>query len=410
MTATRVGLVHVMTVPQTFVLLTGQATFMQQQGFALTAVASDGPYAPVFAAQEGVEVVPVDMPRRITPLADLRALRQLVAVLRARRPSIVHAHTPKGGLLGMLAAWIALVPVRIYHVRGLPLETATGVTRLLLRISERVSCTLAHRVFCVSHSLRDRIVEMGLVASEKVLVPHAGSGNGVDAAGAYNPDRMDHNTRDTCRREWGVPLDAPLVAFVGRIGREKGIVELVEAWALVRLAVPTAHLVLAGPVDNARDSLPTRVMDALRNDPRVHLLGHLKDARAVYATADLVAHPSHREGFPNVPLEAAAMGRPVVTTLATGCRDAVMDGVTGALVHVGDVQALAAALQRYLASPELREEHGAAGRARALREYEPQRIWASYLAEYHRLLSMRGLSAPVAIPAVQPSVFNDMIA
>lgn len=410
MTDRRVGLVHVMTVPQTFVLLTGQATYMQQHGFAITAVASDGPYAPVFAAQENVEVVAVEMPRRITPLADLRALRQLVAVLRARRPSIVHAHTPKGGLLGMLAGWIARVPVRIYHVRGLPLETATGVTRLLLSLSERVSCTLAHRVFCVSHSLRAQIVTLGLVDEAKVLVPHAGSGNGVDAAGAYNPDRIDAGTREACRRDWGVPPDAPVVAFVGRIGREKGIIELSEAWALVRTAVPTAHLVLAGPIDNARDSLPASVMSALRGDPRVHLLGLLTDVRVVYAAADLVAHPSHREGFPNVPLEAAAMGRPVVTTLATGCRDAVVDGVTGVLVPVGDTQALAAALQRYLASPALRAEHGTAGRVRALREYEPQRIWASYLAEYHRLLSMRGLPAPVAIPAFQTSGSNDMIA
>ncbi len=404
MTHEDVRLVHVMTVPQTFVLLTGQATFMQQQGLRLTAVASDGPYAPVFAEREGVEVVAVEMPRRITPLADLVALWQLVGVIRARRPSIVHAHTPKGGLLGMLAAWISRVPVRIYHVRGLPLETASGLTKLLLGASERVSCALAHRVFCVSHSLRDQIVSLRLVDERKVMVAHAGSGNGVDGAAAYNPARFSPTERVELRRTWALPDDAAVIAFVGRLGHDKGIVELTAAWKIVREAVPTAHLVLAGPIDDARDTLPADVLATLRTDTRIHLLGLLKDARAVYAAADVVVHPSHREGFPNVPLEAAAMALPVVTTLATGCRDSVVDGVTGALVPVADADALAAALRRYLDSPELRASHGAAGRERVLNDFAPERIWATYIHEYRRLLQEHGLPLPVPVTLRDPQL------
>lgn len=402
MNAHTVRLVHVMTVPQTFVLLTGQATFMRRNGFDLTAVASDGPYAAVFAAQEGVDVVAVDMPRRITPFADLRALQELVGVMRKRRPTIVHAHTPKGGLLGMLAAWITRVPVRIYHVRGLPLETASGVTGMLLAISERVSCTLASRVFCVSHSLRDQIVAMGIVGRDKVMVANAGSGNGVDAVRMYNPDQLPRGSRNERRCEWGVPSDASVIAFVGRLGRDKGIIELTDAWRVLREEFPLAHLVLAGPIDDVRDVLPAAVMDLLRADGRVHLLGLLKDAREVYAAADVVVHPSHREGFPNVPLEAASMRLPVVTTLATGCRDSVVDGVTGALVPVGDATALASALRRYLAEPELRVVHGKAGRERASLDFAPERIWATYLSEYHRLLAIRGLPLPVASAAPEP--------
>lgn len=402
MSTTEVRLFHVMTVPQTFVLLTGQASFMRRHGFSLTAVASDGPYAAVFAAQERVDVLAVDMPRRITPVADLVALQQLCRLLRDRRPHIVHAHTPKGGLLGMIAAWVCRVPVRIYHVRGLPLETATGVTRLLLGLSERVSCRLANRVFCVSHSLRDRIVTLGLVQGTKVLVPHAGSGNGVDAARAFNPDSMPSATRAERRLAWRIPATAPVVAFVGRLARDKGIIELSAAWAVLRQEYPDAHLVLAGPIDDVRETLPPAVLDSLNRDSRVHLLGLLKDAREVYASCDVVVHPSHREGFPNVPLEAAAMGLPVVTTLATGCRDAVIDGVTGALVPVGDVGALVAAMRRYLASEALRGEHGNAGRQRALRDFAPDRIWATYLGEYQRMLAERGLPLPVAASAPDP--------
>ena len=389
-----VRLVHVMTVPQTLVLLTGQARFMREHGFTLTGVASSGPYGPVFAAQEGVEVVAVEMPRRITPLADLGALRDLVRELRKRQPSIVHAHTPKGGLLGMLAALIARVPVRIYHVRGLPLETATGLTRVLLFISERVSCRLAHRVFAVSHSLRDQIVALGLVDPTKVLVPHAGSGNGVDADGIFNPDRLPSDVRAERRAAWGVPPDAVAIAFVGRLGVDKGIVELASAWRQIRDEFPDAHLILAGPVDETRDRLPAGVLDGFRDDPRVSVLGLLQETGGVYAAADLVVHPSYREGFPNVPLEAAAMGLPVITTTATGCRDSVLDGVTGALVPVADAAALASVLRRYLSSPALRASHGTAGRARALRDFAPRRIWEAYLEEYRVLLRARGLPQP----------------
>lgn len=402
MTMAETGLMHVMTVPQTFVLLTGQATFMREHGFALTAVASDGPYATVFAAQEGVDVVAVEMPRRITPLADLHALRALVRVIRARRPAIVHAHTPKGGLLGMLAATIARVPIRIYHLRGLPLETATGVTRLLLTLSERVSCSLAHRVLCNSDSLRRQVLSLHLVSGAKIVVPCAGSGNGVDAAAKYNPDRESSASRGAQRDLWSIPHDAVVVAFVGRLARDKGVAELAAAWSQVRDEFPAAVLMLAGPVDEAREALPTGVLQALQSDPRVRLTGLLRDARQVYVAADLVVHPSHREGFPNVPLEAAAMGLPVITTTATGCIDSVVDATTGAIVPTGDADALAVALQRYLASPTLRAAHGAAGQERARRDFLPQRLWEAYLSEYRALLTARGLPVPTAQRRLDP--------
>ena len=162
----RMRLVHVMTVPTSLAFLRGQLGYMKAHGFDVAVVSSPGEPLEEFGAEQGVETVAVDMPRKITPLRDLRALVRLGRALRAIRPTIVHAHTPKGGLLGMLGALIARTPVRVYHMRGLPMVTASGHRRHLLRWSERVACLVAHEVLCVSHSLREIAIE------ERICPPH----------------------------------------------------------------------------------------------------------------------------------------------------------------------------------------------------------------------------------------------
>ncbi len=388
--STPIRLVHIVTVPQSFKLLLGQTAFMRERGVALTAIASPGPYAAEFAQGEGAKVLTVEMPRRISPFRDLVAVWQLVAILRIHRPHIVHAHTPKGGLLGMIAAALARVPVRIYHMRGLPLMTATGQRRQLLRWTERISCVLAHRVFCVSHSLRAVALEERLTIPDRIVVFHGGSGNGVDSEVAFAPSVDPATERQRAREQLGLPGNAVVIAFVGRVVKDKGIVELTQAWASLREAHPETRLVLAGP-EEPFDPVPEAVLKSLRDDPRVHLLGTVCDVRMVYVAADIVTLPSHREGFPNVPLEAAALSLPVVTTDTAGCRDAVQDGRTGAVVPVGDPEALAAAIDRYLRAPELRSTHGATGRTWVRQAFAPTRIWSAYHTEYLRLLGARGL-------------------
>jgi glycosyltransferase involved in cell wall biosynthesis len=374
--------VHVFTVPDSLVFLRGQVDFMKRRGYTISVVTSPGPDLDAFGARESVGAFSVEMPRRISPAADLRGVARLAALFRRLEPDIVHGHTPKGGLLAMLAARAAGVRARVYHMRGLPMETQRGAKRLLLAATERVSCANAKRVLCVSRSLRREALEAKLVAPEKVRVLASGSGNGVDAAGRFNPARVDHEQRRSTRLSLGIPENALVVGFVGRLVRDKGIGELAAAWRSLRDRFAAAHLLLVGRFEE-RDPVPDAVMSALERDPRVHLSGFRADTPLLYAAMDVVALPTYREGFPNVPLEAAAMSLPVVGTRATGCVDSIVDGVTGALVDVRDAEGLAAALTRYLASEELRRSHGAAGRARALREFAPERLW-SELDEFYR--------------------------
>lgn len=395
--AARVRLVHVATLAETLGFLAGQVRFLTERGFEVHAVAAPGERLAAFAAAEGAEVHAVPMERSITPGRDLVAVARLWRLLRALRPDVVDAHTPKGGLLGMLAARLAGVPVRVYHVHGLRYATARGAMRALLKATERLSAALATQVLCVSRSVAERAITDGVVPRHKAKVLLAGSINGVDATGCFRPPEGDEGRR-AAKAALGLEPDAPVVGYVGRIVREKGIVELLAAWRVLREEWPALRLVLVGPRE-PHDPLPPDALATLASDPRIRCAGVDWEPARWYAAMDVVTLPSWREGFGVVLLEAAAMALPVVATRIPGCVDAVVDGVTGVLVPPRDPQALAAALRRYVADPALRARHGAAGRARALAEFDPRRLWTALAAEYGSALGVAVPAAPAPAPA-----------
>jgi len=383
-------LLHITTIPMSLVFFRGQVGFMKGRGIDVHALSSPGPDLYEFGQREGVPVYAVEMPRRITPLRDLVAVARIVRDMRRIRPTIVHAHTPKGGLLGMIAAAVYAAPVRIYHMRGLPLMGSTGVRRRLLWLTEWVACRLAHQVFCVSHSVREEAVKAGICDAGKIKVLCGGSGNGVDSADRYNPRSVSPAARGEVRETFGIPADAVVIGFVGRIVRDKGIIELVEAWKQMRKVYPQVHLLLVGPIE-PQDPLPEGTERVLRKDDRIHLAGMDWNTPPLYAAMDVAVLPTYREGFPNVPLEAAAMGLPVVATRIPGCVDAVADGQTGILVEVRDAESLRSAIVRYIEDPVLRSTHGQAGRERVAKDFRQEAIWEALFAEYQRLLRPHGI-------------------
>ncbi len=387
----RLKVIQVTTVPASLIFLRGQPRYMRARGIDLQVVSSPGADLDAFAREESVKATGIPMARAITPLADLRSLVRLWTLFRRERPDIVHSHTPKGGLLGTIAATAAGVPVRIYHMRGLPLMGATGLKKRLLTLTEHVSCALATEVLCVSHSLRAVALDLSLTGPERIRVLAGGSGQGVDAVGRFNPERFDENARANARAELGLPESALVFGFVGRVVRDKGVHELAEAWQRVRAELPDAHLVVVGPLE-PQDPIAPEVHEKLRRDPRVRLVGATADTPKIYEAVDVVVLPTYREGFPNVPLEAAAMRRPVIATRIPGCIDAVEDGITGTLVPPKDAERLAAAMLAYR-SAELRETHGTAGRKRVIASFGRETIWQclaeTYAAHVSALASPR---------------------
>ena len=377
---------HVTTVPMSLGFIRGQAAFMREHGIELLAVSSDGPEREPFARTEAVSVHVVEMARRIAPLQDLRALAKLVRHMRMVRPDVVDAHTPKGGLLGMIAATLNGVRARVYHMRGLPYETAGGVQRILLTTTERISCALAHVVLCVSPSLRAVAIRDKLLPETKAHVLGFGSGNGVDAKLRFDPTGVEPKMREIQRNDLAISQEAFHVLFLGRIVRDKGILDLAAAWSFVAERVPHARLTIVGDVE-ARDPVPPSVLNAMRDNPTVRLLTAVSDPVPLYASSDLVVLPTYREGFPNVLLEAAAMERPAVATRVTGCVDAIMDGVTGRLVQPGDPIGLADAIIYYATNPSVGIAHGRAARQRVLRDFNPDRLWAELLTTYEEAMT-----------------------
>lgn len=388
-----VKVVHITTVPMSLSFLEGQAAFMARRGLEFYAITSPGEFATVFAKSEGVPVELVPMSRRLSPLADGIALVRLCDHIRRMRPTIVHAHTPKAGLLGMLAALLTRTPVRIYHMRGLVFTGSSGWRRALMKAAERLTCMLAHRVLCVSHSLHEVAVAQRLCRAQKITVPAGGSGQGVDWAVRFNPEFTGPEARDRVRRQVGIPLHGLMIGFVGRVVRQKGIAELAAAWRGLRTDYPDLHLLIVGPWE-VEDPVPQDIRAFLEADKRVHLWGADRNTARLYAAMDLVVLPSYREGFPNVVLEAGAMERPVVATRIAGCVDAVQHAVTGTLVPPYDAVALELAIRDYLEDPALRVRHGIAARNRVMCHFDRERIWRAVHEEYQVLLRSRHVASP----------------
>lgn len=382
----KIRLVHILTSPLSLVFLRGQAEYMVEHGIEFHCVVSGMPNEE-WEDMKCCTYHIVPFRRNISPVQDVLILIRLIILLRRLKPDIVHAGTPKAGLLGMIAAYIARVPCLIYHVRGLTFITVHGFKKNILKLVERIPCKIADVVLCDGNSLKHIMETEKICSPERILILHKGSCNGVNATKRFNPARFGKDTAEKTKAELKLPANAKIIGFVGRIARDKGVVELWEAWKQLKTHYHNLYLVFVGDFDN-RDIIPSQVRKEIETDDRVRVTGWVSDTAPYYTIMELLVLPAYREGFPNVPLEASAMCLPVITTNVVGCVDAVVDNVTGIIVPIYDSIALKEAIMRYLENPELRKQHGSAGRERVLRDFNPEAIWSALYNEYCKLIAL----------------------
>lgn len=387
-------LLYILTAPQMAGFLRGQMAFLRESGMRITLCVPElTPAVERLAAEEGTAVVVCPMKRNISPASDLLAYIRLLRVIRREAPDITVTIGPKAGLIGGLASATCQVACRVQTKWGIRLETTTGALRILLLAADKLAAACAHAVFCDSQSGRQRTIELGLAPRHKVRVIAEGSANGIDV-GRFSPNPENSRAAAAFRSSAGIPENAPLVGFVGRISRDKGLAELLGCWPLIRKRHPGACLALIGENECAESGEKT-LFEALRRLPGVHVAGQMSGLERVFPAFDLLLLPSHREGFGVVVLEAAALGVPTVGFSVTGMKDSVVPGETGQLVAFGDVAGLADATCAYLSDPGLRARHGDAGRRRVSERFRREQVWEGYLAAYRELASERGVRQPV---------------
>jgi glycosyltransferase involved in cell wall biosynthesis len=373
-----IGITHA----QTCLTLTGRLRALRRAGFRVTLISSPGELLDRTARREGVESVAIPMRREIAPLADLISLFRLWRALRRLRPDVAEFSTPKAGLLGNMAACMARVPARVYMLRGLKLETSKGFKRRVLLAAEKLTACCAQVVLCNSQSMFAEAVALGVARADKIQVLGDGSSNGVNVERfSPGPSRV--------RKRLNIPVRAHVIGFVGRLTRDKGIPELVEAFDTILLFEPEARLLLVGWFDEAEDTLSRKLRTRIERHPRILCTGFVEDTAPYFRAMDVMVLPTWREGFPNVVLEAAATGIPVITTESTGSRDSVLPEVTGLLIPPGYPEAISEAVLMLLGDPLLRERMGIAARAWICERFSNERVLGLAVSFYTNLLKPR---------------------
>lgn len=336
------GIVIALTVPMSIVLFGGIPAELVRRGWRVHLVTGE----PVDAASRipGVEFHVVPMRRAIAPLADLLAVARLQRLLREVRPDVVWAATPKASLVGLLAARLACVPNRVFHVWGCRWDHGRGAKAWLVKQADRMACGCATEVIPVSRSLAT-LLKNERVTSRPITLLGEGGTKGVDVS-RFRP-------RDLPRS----PDEPPAIGFLGRLSRDKGIGHLPAILARVRARIPETRCLVVGGEDQD-DPPDPEAMESLRQDPAVEMLGSVADVPAAIRRMDVLCFPSLREGLPNAVMEAAACGVPTVGWNATGTRDVIRDGRTGFTVPMGDVASMAERLALLLTDRTLAQAFG----------------------------------------------------
>ena len=331
------------------------------------------------AEREGIRVIGVPMSRPIAPLRDLVSLWRLIRVFRRERPTMVHSITPKAGLLSMIAAWICRVPVRLHTFTGLVFPTATGLKKRILILTDRITCACATHIVPEGEGVKADLINYNITRKPLQVLGY-GNIRGID---------LDHYRRSPEVMEKALPLRKPNLftfVFIGRVVRDKGIDELVEAFSLLHSEHPQTRLILVGRAEDNLDPVPPHTRRTIASHPTIEAVGNQSDVRPWLAASDALVFPSYREGFPNVVIEAGALDLPSIVTDINGSREIIVHGKNGVIVPPRNAQALLQAMTQFVQNPQATQAMAANARQMIASRFEKSFVEQCLIDYYKEIL------------------------
>ncbi len=362
-------------------LCRGRLEYFTDHGFDVTVVCAPTAMAADIEAR-GVRLYTVPLTRAITPVRDLLALWGLYRFLRRERFDLIEVSTPKGALIGSLAAKLAGAPCVVHLLRGLAYQGRGRLRARLLRFAHAVPCRFSNRVVSISETTMERACQDAICPRDKIVVLGHGSSNGVDLERFSPPSRA---TGLAARSRLHIPEEAIVAGFVGRLTRDKGIVELVEAFSALGESRPDRYLLLVGDYEES-DRPPRRIIETVARHPRIRSAGWQQDTPPFFAAMDFFVLPTYREGFGTVLLEAAAVGLPVITTKAAGWWGVIEKDKDAMCAPIGDTAGLGEAMASLAGDAELRDRMGMAARRKIEQFFNCTTVWSLQEREFRRLL------------------------
>lgn len=346
------------------------------EGYEVVVVSSPGDEMETIVRREGVRCVAVPMQRHISPLQDLKSLWGLIKVFRREKPDMVHSITPKAGLLSMMAAWVCRVPVRLHTFTGLVFPTARGIKRQILMFTDRLTCFCATHIVPEGEGVKSDLIK-NKITHKPIRVLGHGNVRGIDLR-HYDPQLPEVKTEAAkIRKE-----DLFTFVFVGRIVGDKGINELTDAFERLKKESPAIRLLLVGKYEADLDPLSPTTSKIIDTDSNIEAVGQQNDVRPWMAAADALVFPSYREGFPNVVIEAGAMGLPAIVTDINGSREIIIEGENGLIIPPRNADALYAAMKEMVVNSALRESMASKARKLVADRYEQSYV-RRCLKEYY---------------------------
>lgn len=366
-------------------LLNGQMRFMKENGFEVLMISADGREIGEVIANENCRHTIVPMTRKITPLKDLICLWKLIRIFKKEKPDIVHTHTPKAGLLGMMAAKICNVKIRIHTVAGLPLMVETGIKFHVLKFIEKLTYASANHIWPNSFSLLNYINEQKLTKKNKLKVISKGSSNGIDL-NRFSITSFNQETLSEVKKSIDFNSGNIYLLSIGRLVKDKGIVELVETFKDLQPDHQNIKLVLVGKFEMELDPLPQHIIEEIKSNANIIHIDWTAYVEYYISLATLFVFPSHREGFPNVLLQSGAMGTPIICSSIAGNVDIVENNITGLRFDVGDTLQMKNQITFALNNPEIMKGMAIKLKENIFSYYNRETIWNAILQEYKTLM------------------------